>query len=200
MKKKLAVIIIAAALVAFSTVTAFASGINKNEQAVLNKLSSTSAKLDGETVTLPASYINQAKNYMYTVDLTKEQCDRIIALIDEAKSILEGSGAKSLADVSDEIKKKVVAKANEIAKVLDMSLTQEKTDQGSTFTIKDGDGNVAFAASPKISKTGGITEGSIVKTTGSQVDLTALAAVSGSVAVITVAGCLYLIKKNIKGA
>lgn len=190
MKKRISLAAIALAVVAASSMTALASGINANEQAVLDKLSSTSVSYKGRTLSLPASYLNQAKNYMYTVELTKEQCDRIIALIDEAKSIVEGSKGASVSD----IRSQVLAKANEIASVLNMSITQEKNDQGSQYTLKDSEGNVAFSASPKVDKSGKLVDGTVVKTTGAGVELDSLFAVLALLSAATVSGSLYLVK------
>lgn len=192
MKKRISLAILVLAIAAASSVTAFASGINANEQAVLDKLSSTSVNYKGRTISLPASYVNQARNYMYTVDLTKDQCDRIIALIDEAKSIVENSKSKGLS--SADVKSQVLAKANEIAGVLKMSVVQEQTDQGSLYTLKDSEGNVAFSASPKVSSGGELVDSTVVKTTGADVELESLFAVLAVMSAAAVGGSLYLIK------
>ena len=193
MKKRISLAAVALAIVAASSMTAFASGINANEQAVLDKLSSTTVNYKGRTLSLPSSYLNQAKNYMYTVDLTADQCNRIIALIDEAKAIMTNSGSKGISDA--DVKSQVLAKANQIASILNMSVTQEQTDQGSKYTLKDSDGNVAFSASPKVDlEAGTLVDGTVVKTTGLGIELDSLFAVLALLSAATVSGSLYLIK------
>ena len=66
--KKLSAIFVALLLVAVSAVSAFAAGINDNEQKVLDELK-TSVKMQGTEMYLPEAYVNQAENFFNTLKI-----------------------------------------------------------------------------------------------------------------------------------
>ena len=102
--KKISAIIVALLIVAISAVTAFAAGINDNEQKVLDELK-TSVEMQGVEMNWPAAYVNQAENYFNTIDMTSDQAEQIIAVIRSGKTQLESTGAKNIAECTAEQKK-----------------------------------------------------------------------------------------------
>ena len=106
--KKISAIIVALLIVAISAVTAFAAGINDNEQKVLDELK-TSVEMQGVEMNWPAAYVNQAENYFNTIDMTSDQAEQIIAVIRSGKTQLESTGAKNIAECTAEQKKELAA-------------------------------------------------------------------------------------------
>lgn len=188
--KKLSAILVALVLVAATAVTAFAAGINRSEQAVLDELKTSVAMKDGEMV-IPTEYVNQAENYFNTIDMTEDQSSEIIAVIKDGKKFLENSGASNIADLTFAQKQELLAYGEKAVGVLDMTMSYDKTTR--KLTILDPNGEVAFSAVPTLSKTGAITENPI-KTTGSDVNYFGFI-VLGAAAVVLVAGStLYVVK------
>ena len=67
------------------------SGIDANEQAVLDKLN-TPITVGNKVMTLPAEYYNQAENYLKQdgVSISDEQKAQLTAKIDEATKVFAG--------------------------------------------------------------------------------------------------------------
>lgn len=189
--KKLSTMIIAVILVAVSAVSVFAAGINSNEQAVLDELK-TSVTMKGGEMIIPAEYVNQAENYFNTIEMTAEQSADIIAIIKDGKSFLEKSGASNIADLSFAQKQTLLSYGEKAVAVLGMTMSYDKTSK--SLTISAPDGSVAFTAVPKLTASGQITNGDVIKTTGANANFIGFV-VLGAVAVLFVAGgALYLVK------
>lgn len=189
--KKLSTMIIAVILVAVSAVSVFAAGINSNEQAVLDELK-TSVTMKGGEMIIPAEYVNQAENYFNTIEMTAEQSADIIAIIKDGKSFLEKSGASNIADLSFAQKQTLLSYGEKAVAVLGMTMSYDKTSK--SLTIYAPDGSVAFTAVPKLTASGQITNGDVIKTTGANANFIGFV-VLGAVAVLFVAGgALYLVK------
>lgn len=189
--KKLSTMIIAVILVAVSAVSVFAAGINSNEQAVLDELK-TSVTMKGGEMIIPAEYVNQAENYFNTIEMTAEQSADIIAIIKDGKSFLEKSGASNIADLSFAQKQTLLSYGEKAVAVLGMTMSYDKTSK--SLTISAPDGSVAFTGVPKLTASGQITNGDVIKTTGANANFIGFV-VLGAVAVLFVAGgALYLVK------
>ena len=85
--KKLSAILVALILAATTAVTAFAAGINSNEQAVLDELKTSVTMKDGEMY-IPTEYVNQAENYFNVIEMTAEEKDEILAITKDSKAFL----------------------------------------------------------------------------------------------------------------
>ncbi|MDF2568140.1 MAG: hypothetical protein K0R90_1596 [Oscillospiraceae bacterium] len=153
--KKLICALLSVVTIAALSLTAFAApGISANSQEILDLLSTTVTTKSGAKMTLPAEYLNQAKNYLMgsDVDITDEQLAASKAQIQEAISLVEESSATSLADLPLDVKSALVEKAQAVAETNGLSLTYASTAK--KVTIKDTDGKVVFEASNVIKKTG----------------------------------------------
>lgn len=195
--KKISAILVALVLVAASAITAFAAGINSNEQAILDELNTT-VQMKGSTMSIPAAYVNQAENYFNTVDVTAEESKQIIAFIEEGKAILAKSDAENILDLTFAEKQELLASGRKAVGVLGMTMTYNKADK--TLTIITPQGETAFNATPKLvtkgANAGTITENPI-KPTGSNVNYTGFIAL-GAAAVVLVAGGTYFVVKTNK--
>lgn len=148
--KKIVAIIAAVAIVAFSTVTAFAAGLNASEQSVLSNMRSP-ANMKGNSVYVPASYINQAESYFNTIDMTADQAGRINGLISQGRSFLEGTGKASVSELTSAEKQTLLGYASAAAGVLKMSAaagsdkSKVKIISKSGSVVVDDSGNVIKA-------------------------------------------------------
>lgn len=148
--KKIVAIIAAVAIVAFSTVTAFAAGLNASEQSVLSNMRSP-ANMKGNSVYVPASYINQAESYFNTIDMTADQAGRINGLISQGRSFLEGTGKSSVSELTSAEKQTLLGYASAAAGVLKMSAaagsdkSKVKIITKSGSVVVDDSGNVIKA-------------------------------------------------------
>jgi hypothetical protein len=205
--KKITSIFVALMLVAVTAVTAFAAGINSNEQAVLDELNAT-ISMQGSTMKIPAEFVNQAESYFNTIEMTADESSQIIAVIKEGESFLSNSGAANIADLSAEQKQELLSYGQKAVAVIGMTMTYDNTSK--TLYIYDASGATAFAATPTLTAVSGSTSGSgsasnsgsssntnnsgVIKTTGATTNFAGFAAV-GAVAVVLVAGCaIYFVK------
>lgn len=137
MIKKIIAVSVSAVMMLAMSVSAFAAGtVDANEQAILNELNAKK---------VPAEYVTQAKNYFENdgVSVTEAQAKEIIADIDEAAAIAKAAGVTSPADLSKASAAtidKIVAKAQEAAKVLDLTVTYDA--KSGVATVKDSAGKV----------------------------------------------------------
>jgi hypothetical protein len=191
--KRVFAIVVSAVLIALSSVSAFAAGINQYEQQVLDELATT-VQLSNGVAAVPEEYINQARNYFNTIDLTASQAFEIIALIEEGKSIIADSGAATLSDLTDDQKSQVLDKVDKIMDIVNLTFTYDKAS--STYTATDSENDVAFSASPSVSEDGTWTDKGVVKTTGASVDYTALAVTGCVVALVAVSSAVVVIKNK----
>lgn len=213
--KKISALLIALVLSAVATVSTSAAGINDAEQAVIDELK-TSVTMKGNTMVISDDYVNQAKNYFNTIEMTDDESKEIVSIIKEGKTFLEGSGASNIADLSYSQKKDLLAYGQEVVGVIDMTMSYDKTNK--TLTIKDPNGNVAFNAVPRLVKKDGgssnttgntttgnttntgkgsaVSDGNVIKTTGTNVNTAAVAGVAGTAVAVAALGATYALKKR----
>lgn len=179
--KKFSALVLALVLVAAAAVTAFAAGINSNEQAVLNELQTS---VNG--MTIPSQYINQAENYFNTIEMTKAESDQIIAAIREGKAYLESTGVTAVSQLTAEQKQTMMGYANKAAGVLGLSLSYAK----GTLTVTDGNKTNGSASDNKTVA----VSGNVVKTTGADVNGIGFVVLGAVVVLLAACGTIYLVK------
>lgn len=188
--KKLSAILVALLLVAAAAFSAFAAGINSSEQAVLDELKASVSMKDGEMV-IPTEYVNQAESYFNTIEMTEAQSKDIIAVIKDGKNFLADLGVSNISGLSFSQKQELLAYGEKAVAVLDMTMSYDKTTK--KLTILDPNGEVAFSATPSLTKTGAVTENPI-KTTGADVNYFGFIALGAAVAVIVAGGTMFVVK------
>lgn len=188
--KKLSAILVALLLVAAAAFSAFAAGINSSEQAVLDELKASVSMKDGEMV-IPTEYVNQAESYFNTIEMTEAQSKDIIAVIKDGKNFLADSGVSNISGLSFAQKQELLAYGEKAVAVLDMTMSYDKTTK--KLTILDPNSEVAFSATPSLTKTGAVTENPI-KTTGADVNYFGFIALGAAVAVIVAGGTMFVVK------
>lgn len=72
---------------------------------------------------LPSNYVQQAKNYLRSNDVTAEEADEIIAHINNAQTVVNARGAKSMNQLTKADKQAILAELTATAAVLDISVT-----------------------------------------------------------------------------
>ena len=190
--KKLSAIFIALVLAATTAVTAFAAGINSNEQAVLDELKTSVTMKDGEMY-IPTEYVNQAENYYNTIDMTAEEKDEIIAILKDGENFLEKSGASNISDLTFDQKKELLAYGEKVVAIIDMTMSYDKVTR--KLTIYDPDGNVAFSAVPHLTSDGKVDENPI-KTTGADSNSFGFIALGATAFLLVAGGAVYLLKSK----
>lgn len=190
--KKLSAILVALVLAATTAVTAFAAGINSNEQAVLDELKTSVTMKDGEMY-IPTEYVNQAENYFNTIEMTTEEKDSILAVVKEGKTFLTNSGASNISDLTLDQKRELLAYGEKVVAVIDMTMTYDKTTR--KLTIYDPNGNVAFSAVPQLTTDGKVAENPI-KTTGAESNSFGFIALGAAAVLLVAGGSVYLLKSK----
>jgi hypothetical protein len=183
--KKIFSIIIALMLVIFSVVPAFAAGINSYEQSVLSQMN-TPANMNGHSVYVPASYINQAEAHFNTIDMTAQQASKINSIISQGRSFLEGTGKSSVSELTGAEKKQLLQYASAAAGVL--NLTAVGGSDTSRVKVIGKDGKVILDES-----------GNVIKTTGGQEGYPVfgvMAVIAGALVAVSFAGILVKAKKK----
>lgn len=196
--KKLSAILVALVLVAATAVTAFAAGINSSEQAVLDKLSST-VTMQGNQMRISQEFVNQAENYFNTIEMTEQESKDIIAILDEGMNFLANSGAADFKSLSYDQKQVLLGYGQKAVGVIDMSMSYDPTTR--TITVKDPSGNVAFSVSEANylvpasgSSSGTSNSGSVIKTTGSDVNYFGFIALGVAAVVLVAGGAMFVVK------
>ena len=170
--KKVLCAVVAAAIMAVSATSVFAAGINADEKAILDSIKA-GVSVNNVTYSVPAEYVNQAENYLATVDVTADQAKEIMSCIDEVKAVVKADGATSLSAIKTATKNKVMEVAKKAAAVLDLKLT---FSSDKTVTITNSAGEVVFKGD------------NVVKATGAEADMTNAAVISIAV-LATIALC-----------
>ncbi|MGN1139117.1 MAG: hypothetical protein ACI4RM_06685 [Ruminococcus sp.] len=135
-----------------SFITAFAAGINSNEQSVLTQMR-TPANMNGNMVYVPSSYVNQAEAHFNTIDMTSAQAKEINSIISKGRSFLEGTGKSSFDKLSGSEKKTLANYASQAAAVLNLSAAAGS--DVSQVKVIDQNGNVIIDDSGMVIKTTG---------------------------------------------
>lgn len=200
--KKLSAIFVALLLVAVSAVSAFAAGINDNEQKVLDELK-TSVKMQGTEMYLPEAYVNQAENFFNTIDMTEDQADKVLSVIKSGKTQLEATGAKNIADCTTAQKKELMTTLKNVMAPLNGTASYDKTT--GEITLKSESGEVIFKAVPTLVEKGSskgedvngkTTEGGVVKTTGASANTMTFVIIGVAAVLVIAGGAFFVIKKR----
>lgn len=160
--KKIAACIASMVLAASLSLTAFAaSGIDANEQAILDKLN-TPITVGNQMMSVPAEYYNQAENYLKQdgVSVTDAQKTQVLAKIDEATEILQENGTTDLLSLPKNVRSQLVTIAQDAAKVLDLNLTYDNVNK--TITVVDKNGDVVAKVEPVVKTTGADTTAAVM--------------------------------------
>lgn len=200
--KKLSAILVALVLVAATAVTAFAAGINSSEQAVLDKLSST-VTMQGNQMRISQEFVNQAENYFNTIEMTEQESKDIIAVLDEGNKYLENSGASDFKSLSYDQKEVVLGYGQKAVGVIGMTMSYDPNTR--TITVTDPKGNAAFSVSeanylvPAGGSSGASSgnssnSGSVIKTTGSDVNYFGFIALGAAAVLLVAGGAMFVVK------
>lgn len=200
--KKLSAIFVALLLVAVSAVSAFAAGINDNEQKVLDELK-TSVKMQGTEMYLPEAYVNQAENFFNTIDMTEDQADKVLSAIKSGKTQLEATGAKNIADCTTAQKKELMTTLKNVMAPVNGTASYDKTT--GEITLKSESGEVIFKAVPTLVEKGSskgedvngkTTDGGVVKTTGASANTMTFVIIGVAAVLVIAGGAFFVIKKR----
>lgn len=132
------------------------AGISAEEQKILDRL--TSAKVN--EITLPQSYINEAKNYLAQNDLSAEAVKDVLASIDTVEATIKETGATTTAELKEALKKdtaladKLAAQVVEAGKKAGATLTVSFKDGAAKIAVKDSTGTTTAQGGSVIKKTG----------------------------------------------
>ena len=194
--KKLVTILFVLAMIAVLPLSAFAAtGINANEQAVLDKLDSSAViGANGWTFSIPQEYVNSAKNYFAgDCDMTEAEKDAILAYIDSGMAIVKKeadaqkfSGKEySLSKLGDAARSEVLKLGQSACAEIDLTLTYVPTSNQVVITPA-GSNTPVFESAP------------VIKTTGQDFAVTAGMIAVAVVAVIALGSAVMLgvSKKN----
>ena len=199
--KKISAIIVALLIVAISAVTAFAAGINDNEQKVLDELK-TSVEMQGVEMNWPAAYVNQAENYFNTIDMTSDQAEQIIAVIRSGKNQLESTGAKNIAECTAEQKKELMSTLTKVMEPVNGTASFDNIS--GEVALKAENGEVIFKAVPTlVAKDGGksvdingkTTDGGVIKITGAANDVFSCILIFAAAASVMAFGIFVAVRK-----
>ena len=137
--RKIASLLVAAALVGTVSVSAMAADINEAEQAVLNELNG-SVIMKGQKLVISEEYKNQAKNYFNTIDMTQEQSDNIVAELEQ------GSDAGNIPEMLYAKKRELLTLGQNM--VGEVGLTMSWNAATKEIIIADADSTVLFQGKP----------------------------------------------------
>ena len=200
--KKISAIIVALLIVAISAVTAFAAGINDNEQKVLDELK-TSVEMQGVEMNWPAAYVNQAENYFNTIDMTSDQAEQIIAVIRSGKTQLESTGAKNIAECTAEQKKELMSSLTKVMEPVNGTASFDNVS--GEVALKSESGEVIFKAVPTlVAKDGGksvdvngkTTDGGVIKITGASADMLSFILIGAAAVSVISGGVFFAVRKR----
>lgn len=185
MKKILAILTMVVLIASVFALGVNAAGaINANEQKVLDKLSST-VTANGKTFEIPKTYVNQAKNYFLTIDMTDAQANEIMGYLAEGEALVKQEEAKLTTNIVNmdtfkyTVKKEILNLGKKACKVIGLTLTYDGTY---VKIVEDATGNIAFIDEP------------IIKVTGAEASNTAAIVISVMV-VLAFAAAVVIAKK-----
>lgn len=188
MKKLLSAILVVMLLVVSVIGVSAAGDINDDEQRILDLLS-TKVEAGESHVEIPKEYIAQAKAHFMTIDVTTEQAEEIVTILEEGietgRAALEdaehhGKHIVSLKEFAKEEKEHILECGQKACEVID-----------STLTYIPSDNHVEIVAN-ETGKTIFVDE-AIVKNTGAD-SVAPLFAVAGAIVVLMVAA--FVIKRR----
>ena len=72
---------------------------------------------------LPSNYVQQAKNYLRSNDVTAEEANQVIDHINNAQAVVNARGAKSVNQLTKADKQAILAELTATAAILDITVT-----------------------------------------------------------------------------
>ena len=138
------------ALAAFLLFAAVPARAASNSDAIISALKS-GVIVNGHVVNIPASYINQAENYLAAHKLTDEQVEYIVGQINAAKAAIRDAGVTDLHKIDPTTKQKVLSAARSAANEASLKLT---VGSDKKVKIADSNGAIAFSDESPIKTTG----------------------------------------------
>lgn len=205
--RKISALFVAAALVVAASVSTMAAGINSAEQSVLDELNTT-VNMNGTKLVISDSYKTSAKNYFETIEMTDKQAQDTIAAIKKGEALLEGSKASNIAGLSKEEKQTLLSYGQEAVATVGLTLTYDTTAK--KVVISDSEGvvfeNAAVLTEVKEEPTKPVdpekptqaptkaTDPNAIKTTGTNVNTSAVAGASAVAVLMAAAGATYVVK------
>lgn len=157
--KKFLAILFALALVAMLPLTAFAAtGLNEHEKEVLSMLKSTVDLGSKGEYKIPQEYINAAETYFKgDCDMTEQEAEAIIALLDTGAEIIEEESAKvsgstfNLAKLPEDARNEILSLGQEACEEVDLKLVY---DNNKVVITEEGSKTPVFQNSAVIKTTG----------------------------------------------
>ncbi len=189
MKKVIAILFTLVVMIVPCAIGASATeAINSNEQKVLDFLDQN-VKLGTTTYHIPDEYINQAKNYFLTIEMTEKESNDIIAELQKGVNILKAAALPDkefhMSVLPHSAKVAVLEAGKAACAVIDLTLVYNTSTEKVTITKSDSTGGqIVFDSAP------------IVKVTGSDMNLTAIAITVCSL--IAVSAVTLIISKKVK--
>lgn len=100
--------------------------------------------VNGRTVQLTGTQRESLTKYLKENPVTDAQANEIIAKLDEAKALIDNSGATDLSQLSENIKAEVVSLVKSAGAIAGLEVQIDTKNE--TITIKDRNGNVIIRA------------------------------------------------------
>ena len=100
--------------------------------------------VNGRKAQLPGTQRESLRKYLKENPVTDSEADEIIAKLDQAKALIDNSGATSLSQLSDSIKAEVVSLIKSAGSIAGLVVEVDTVNE--TVTIKDSKGNVIIGA------------------------------------------------------
>ncbi len=120
-------------------------------------------------VAYQATYLGTVQNVLNQIEVTAEQADAVVALINEAKAVISDKGA-SLSDYLAEERALIIDYINEISDVLGLAVTFKASDSA----VHEGDMVAVITYNGAVLAN---VDGEVVKVTGGNASSTALFAI-----------------------
>ena len=141
--KKLTSLVVAAALVVGTSITAFAAPKDEVIQAL-------------KDAKVPQTYIIQAENYLKTRTLTSEEAAAVKAQVSVAEKVMVDAGTKDASKLTSEQKNEVLAAVKKAGESVGLTVSVTKQSNGQfEIVAKDASGKiVASFTSKEVKQTG----------------------------------------------
>ena len=124
--------------------------ISPAEQKIIDSLQS-GVVLNETKLTLQASDINAAKNYLSSHELSESQISTVLNQIESAKAYIKSNNVTDLAAIKGKHGQKILQYVQAAASALDLNLS---INSDGTVSLKDKSGKTVYSSSGVIKKTG----------------------------------------------
>lgn len=192
MKKIIALFFAVVLMLVPCAVTVGAAGaLSADEQRIVDFLSDE-YKIGKTDYKLPDEYINQAKNYFLTIDVTKEQADKVIAevqkAIDELKATVLPEDDFNIKVLPQAVKEDILNAGKDASSVVGLDLSYNAATSKVEITKP--------ATTPGAAPTVVFNDEPVIKTTGASVNASAIIlTVSALIALVAVS---VVVSKKVK--